>query len=166
MRRKTASRVFCLVVCLSGSAAAYDSDDLAILLAAKACLGCDLRGADLSKQNLVRANLKWSDLSAADLRGADLSAADLTGAILENAKITDARLEGAKLEGARLVGTELHAAHLTGADLRWADMSHLDADFDLEFVDLVGVQLQGARFKHGVRCAGVPDKGGWGCKAR
>ena len=39
-------------------------------------------------------------------------------------------------------------------------------DFDLEFVELVGVQMEGACFKGGFVCGGLPEKGGWGCAAR
>ena len=52
-----------------------------------------------------------------------------------------------------------------GADLRWANLDHLDLDLDLEFIDLTGVLLEGARFKHGMQCAALPPKGGWGCQA-
>ncbi len=69
------------------------------------------------------------------------------------------------LRGAILTGVDLTETHLTGADLRDADLRHLDIDIAFEFVELIGVQLNGARFKNGVRCAGFPAKGGWGCES-
>ncbi len=144
---------------------AFDAADLAKLKTQKFCVGCDLRSADLRGFMLVRAGLRWSRLEKADLRGVDLSGADLTGASLAQARLEGASLRGARLEGANLVGTALSTVGLVGADLRWADLSHLDVDTDLEFVELVGVQLEGTRFKHGMRCAAFPAKGGWGCTA-
>lgn len=103
------------------------------------------------------------DLTEADLRGLDLDGAALAGADLRNAELTDASLRGADLSGADLRGVALHEVNITGADLREADLRHLDADFDLEFVTLIGVRMEGARFKDGVVCGELPDKGGWGC---
>jgi len=56
-------------------------------------------------------------------------------------------------------------ALLAGADMRDTDMRHMDIDLALEFLDLTGVLLEGARFKNGERCSGLPAKGGWGCAA-
>jgi len=67
---------------------------------------------------------------------------------------------------ADLRGVALHAVNITGADLREADLRHLDADMDLEFVTLVGVRMEGARFNDGVICGPMPEKGGFGCAAR
>ena len=144
---------------------AYDTGDLAQLQASGGCNGCDLTAADLRRKKLVNASLRWSDLRGADLRGSELERADLSGARLENARLEGANLRGAVLQGARMRGVNLSRVRLSGADLRWADLSHLDVDLDLEFVDLVGVLLEGALFKHGVRCAALPAKGGWGCAA-
>lgn len=141
----------------------YDQNDLRSLLDTKVCNGCDLEGADLHGKALEGAKLRWSNLKDADLRSANLNGADLTGASLERARLGNANLQGAKLEGARMLGVDLSEVRLIGADLRWADLRHLDVDLAFEFVELIGVQLEGARFKDGVRCAGFPPKGGWGC---
>ncbi|MFQ6021528.1 MAG: pentapeptide repeat-containing protein [Acidiferrobacterales bacterium] len=147
----------------SAPSLAFDENDLKSLLDTKVCNGCDLEGADLRGRALEGAKLRWSNLKDADLRGANLNGADMTGASLEHAKLSNANFQGAKLEGARLLGVDLSEVRLIGADLRWADLRHLDVDLAFEFVELIGVQLEGARFKHGVRCAGFPAKGGWGC---
>ena len=80
----------------------------------------NLRGADLSKDdlswaNLSKANLRGADLSKADLRGADLSKADLSGANLIKADLRWADLSEADLRGANLSGANLSKADLLGA---------------------------------------------------
>lgn len=154
---------FALGLLSAASTQAFEAADLQALLDTKVCNGCDLAGADLRSKQLEGARLKWTDLSRADLRGANLSGADLTGAVLERAKLDGANLQGAKLEGAHLFGVDLSDVRLIGADLRWVDLTHLDVDLAFEFVELIGVRLEGARFKDGVRCTGFPAKGGWGC---
>ena len=131
-----------LVAC-AGLAHAFDPGDLETLLARGECRGCDLSGADL--------------------RGRDLSGAQLQAADLSNARLAGGSLVGAKLRGARLSGVELYEVRLTGADLRDADLTHLHIDRDLEFIDLTGVLLEGARFSEGRRCGPLPEIGGWGC---
>lgn len=99
------------------------------------------------------------DLAVLEQSGA-CSGCDLSGADLR-----ERELDGAEFRGADLRGVALHAVRLAGADLRDTDLRHLDADLDLEFVDLRGVRLEGARFADGVVCGPMPDKGGFGCAA-
>ena len=68
--------------------------------------GADLSRADLMLANLSGALLKKANLLLANLRGADLRHADLTQA---------------NLVGARLLGVDLVQANLSGADLRTAE---------------------------------------------
>ena len=132
-----------IALALWACAHALDADDLQTLLSSGECRGCDLRNADLRNR---------------DLSGAHLDAADL-----RNAQLAGSSLIGASLRGARLTGVELFAVRLTGADLRDADLTHLHIDRDLEFLDLTGVLLEGARFADGQRCGPLPEIGGWGC---
>lgn len=60
---------------------------------------------------------------------------------------------------------DLSGKSLQGAMLAYSDLTHLDIDLDLEFIELTGVNLEGARFKDGVRCGSLPEAGGWGCSA-
>jgi len=129
------------------------------------CNGCDLRDAKLGGSTLKGARLRWANLSRADLSGADLSRADLTGADLSGAKLAQADLSAAILQGVNFTAVDLSETRLTGSDMRWSRLPHLDVDLDLEFLDLTGVLLEGAQFKHGIRCAALPAKGGWGCAA-
>lgn len=59
--------------------------------------------------------------------------------------------------------TLLSSGECRGCDLRDADLTHLNIDRDLEFVDLRGVLLEEARFADGRRCGPLPEIGGWGC---
>ncbi len=154
-----------LILAYALSASAFDSQHLTTLLDTKICNECDLESAVLRDEQLAGAQLKGANLNKADLRGANLRGADLTGASLTDANLSHTDLRGAKLRRATLLGVDLTETQLIGADLREADLRHLDIDIVFEFVELIGVQLEGARFKHGVRCAGFPAKGGWGCKA-
>jgi len=137
-----------MALCLMCPATArgFDNAHLQALLDSNACNGCDLEDAHLRGRKLSGAALEQVNLSGADLRGADLSGANLAGASLKEARLEGASLIGANLAGANLFGVRLSEVRLLGANLRDADLSHLDADFDLEFVELVGVQMEGARF--------------------
>jgi hypothetical protein len=91
--------------------------------------GADLRGADLSRQDLTGASFEEADLGSANLEEAGLEHADLTrarlaGANLRNARLSSAVLSGADLRGADLDGALLGqasvgAAKLEGARLAW-----------------------------------------------
>ena len=98
--------------------------------------GVNLRGCDLSFQNLVAANLRDAILTDADLSntemdkamlaGADLSGANLESARLIGADLSDANLTGANLRKAVLSGAHLLRANLTMADLHSADLQHAE----------------------------------------
>lgn len=163
LRRMLTTTALVFASLLTAPAVAFEQAELDRLLKTKHCNGCNLEGADLRGKALQGAELRWVMLDRADLRGANLKGADLTGASLQGARLDRANLQGVRLEGARLLGVDLSEVKLIGADLRWADLRHLDVDVAFEFVELIGVQLEGARFKDGVRCGGFPPKGGWGC---
>lgn len=120
------------------------SSSLKQLLETNACPGCDLRGANLAHMNLLGANLQSANLSGADL--------------------TETNFRGANLSNANLVNTKLIETKLNGANLRNADLSHLDIDEAFEWIEIIGTQLEGARFKNDVTCGPMPKKGGWGCQ--
>lgn len=100
----------------------------------------DLRGADLRWANLTQADLGRADLRGADLRWANLDRADLSLVLLIDANLATTILTGAVLSGADLTGALLSGADLTGADLgtdgEWAT--------DLSGADLTGANLAGA----------------------
>lgn len=79
------------------------------LLRTGACVGCNLRGNDLTGQSLFNAQLRGADLRNAilvrvNLRGADLRDVDLSGAFLWGSDLTGARLQGARMCGTVMPG--------------------------------------------------------------
>jgi len=128
------------------------------------CEKGDLRHASFRNQDLKQVHLHGADLRETNFTGAHLEGADLSASDLRNARFDQAVLMGANLRGADLRGVNLIDVRLTGADLRDTDMSDVSSDDELDLMDLVGVRLDGARFKDGVTCGGFPKKGGWGCQ--
>lgn len=86
--------------------------DLGELLrwSAETCKPLNLRGCNLSRAKLRRANLDGVCLCYGNLEGADLRKASLGGACLRHANLTDTRLRGARLDRADL----LHCEGLSG----------------------------------------------------
>lgn len=114
------------------------------LLATGNCPACDLSGVDLSGQNLIGANLARANISGANL--------------------SNTNLRGANLQGATMLKLKLSDTALAGANLKQANLSDLDIDLVFEYVEIIGTQFEGARFKYGVVCGPPPNKGGWGCQ--
>lgn len=139
-------KVFCILLLLNSAPVHSQSpvESMAALLQTTRCPSCNLIGVDLTGRNLVGADLQAADLTGANLTGADLRGANLSGSILKAAIFADTRL--------------------AGANLRNADLSDLDIDAAFEWMEIIGAQLQGARFKDGVTCGPSPEKGGWGCQ--
>ena len=84
----------------------------------------DLRGIDLSDQNLRDLYLRGKDLEYANLRGAQLSGADLEDANLNGADLTGANAENVNFEHAHLddttvVGTNFSGSDFSNAHVEW-----------------------------------------------
>ena len=109
------------------------------LIRTNACVGCDLRGADLNRMILSGADLSNADLSGATFFLADLSDANLSGANLRDAKFGGADLANADLSGADLRGALLDGAFLAGSkmDGRVVDTSTDSGDEAAENSDKV-----------------------------
>jgi uncharacterized protein YjbI with pentapeptide repeats len=69
------------------------------------CVGCDLRGADLTN----------TCVKEHDLHGADFDGANATLMCMSFANFTDASFRGTELSGANLAGAKMDGADLTGA---------------------------------------------------
>lgn len=69
------------------------------------CVGCDLRGADLSN----------TCVKDHDLHGADFTGADATLMCMSFANFTNVSFRGTELSGANLAGATMTGADLTGA---------------------------------------------------
>ena len=73
---------------------------------------------NLSKTNLMQADLQYLDLSGACLEETYLERADLRNTELRGAKLSRSCLDSAKLTGAKLEGTDLSGCSLYQADMR------------------------------------------------
>jgi len=123
-----------------------------------------LKGKAAISELLATGNCPACDLSYTDLSGLDLTDANLAGANLSGANLRNTNLRGANLQGAIMLKLDLSDTALSGANLKQANLSDLDIDLVFEDVEIIGTQLEGARFKYGVVCGPPPDKGGWGCQ--
>src|SRR5450631_3509418 len=77
------------------------------------CVGCDLRGADLSNTCVKEHDLHGADFSDADATLMCMSFADFTGA-----RFRGTELSGANLAGADLTGAKTSITSFLGTDLR------------------------------------------------
>ncbi len=102
------------------------------LMNTRACVGCNLSGADLSQThligvdlrdanlegaNLTEANLEGADLTGADLEGANLTAAFLTNAVFKQADLDEVNLRNAIIYDANVSGASMEDMNLTGAQI-------------------------------------------------
>lgn len=116
---------FCCAVILLGimpAAYAYNPADLKTLLATKKCIGCDLSGADLSRKQLVNADLQAANLVGANLTGTNLTNAKLSGANLTGATLNNTNLTQAVLQAASLIDVNFASTNLTRTDLSYANL--------------------------------------------
>jgi Pentapeptide repeats (8 copies) len=107
------------------------------------------RVGELSSAWLVQATLRGADLSRCDLHKAQARTCDAQNAIFRGARLERADFEDSDLRGADLSKVRFGRASLSGADLRGADLS--GAEFggkpgptDLEDVRLAGCRVAGA----------------------
>jgi len=91
---------------------AFEQKDVEKLKETRACAGCDLSDANLSRANLSGATLNSANLSDANLSRANLSDATLLKANLDGATLLKANLSGAKMRGALLCNTTMPDGHV------------------------------------------------------
>jgi uncharacterized protein YjbI with pentapeptide repeats len=108
-----------LLLMLAASAMAADPAAVAKLHGGIVdCVGCDLRGADLSNTCVKDHDLHGADFSGADASLMCMSFADFTGVRFRNTELSGANLAGAKLDGADLTGAKTSITSFLGTDLR------------------------------------------------
>ena len=105
----------------------------------------DLRGCDLSEQDLSGLSFRRADLTGAnferaflestDFEFADLTDASLTSAIIRNTIFNDAILVGASLLSTVVESAEMRSANLTRADLTQSDLTNVTFDFNTIWSD-------------------------------
>lgn len=82
------------------------------------CVGCDLRGADLSNTCVKEHDLHGADFTGANATLMCMSFADFTGVSFRNTELSGANLAGAKMDGADLTGATTSITSFLGTDLR------------------------------------------------
>lgn len=112
--------------------------------------GLDFSEADLSRVEIIGANLAGIKLRQADLTRVNLTSACLDGADLSNTRLTRAILVGASMRDTLLVGALLERAELGGAHLIRTDMLYAT----IEHADFVEAYIWGTRFQG---AHGTPD---------
>lgn len=139
------------------------SQNIQKLQKTRACVNCDLRGANLQGMDLggvnlegaqlVKANLSQTKLEKAYLIGANLQEANLKEAQLRDARLAYSNLSGSQLENAELGGANLDHANLTKAILRQANLNTSDrrvtwlVGTNFTNADLQGAQLRGVNLQ-------------------
>jgi uncharacterized protein YjbI with pentapeptide repeats len=147
------------VPALSSETNATLSEQVQRLLETKACVRCNLSGADLATADLEDANLEGANLQGANLQGANLEGAYLVGANLSDANLTEANLGSvnftfAILQNAVLDKADLKAANFQGADLQGISLQEARLiapaflyQANLENADLRNARLEGANLE-------------------
>jgi uncharacterized protein YjbI with pentapeptide repeats len=119
--------VLVFLMMLSGAPAAHaatvspDPAAVASINAGKRdCVGCDLRGADLTNQCVKTGNLSNAKFDDAQLVLMCMSYANFSNASFRNADLAGANLAHAKLDGADFSGANLSITSFKGTDLSTA----------------------------------------------
>jgi uncharacterized protein YjbI with pentapeptide repeats len=113
--------VLSLLAALTGGVPAHAADVAAVAKIHGGivdCVGCDLRGADLSNTCVKDHDLHGADFTGADATLMCMSFADFTGVSFRGTELSGANLAGAKLEGADLTGAKTSITSFLGTDLR------------------------------------------------
>lgn len=141
---------FCCAAIVFGIAPvamAYNPADLQTLASTNRCVGCDLSGANLSRKQLINADLQAANLVGANLSGADLTNAKLGGANLTGANLTSTNFTGAVLQAASLIDINFTNTNLTQTDLSYANLVNTNfRSAILANTDLAGANLALADF--------------------
>jgi len=82
------------------------------------CVGCDLRGADLTNTCVKDHDLHGADFTDANATLMCMSLADFTGVSFRNTELSGANLAGARMDGADLTGAKTSITSFLGTDLR------------------------------------------------
>jgi uncharacterized protein YjbI with pentapeptide repeats len=81
------------------------------------CVGCNLKGADLTNTCVKEHDLHGADFDGANATLMCMSFADFRGATFRGTNLSGANLAGAKLDGADLTGAQTSITSFLGTDL-------------------------------------------------
>ncbi len=82
------------------------------------CVGCDLRGADLTNTCVKEHDLHGADFTGANATLMCMSFANFTNVSFRGTELSAANLAGAKMDGADLTGAKTSITSFLGTDLR------------------------------------------------
>jgi uncharacterized protein YjbI with pentapeptide repeats len=82
------------------------------------CVGCDLRGADLTNTCVKEHDLHGADFTGANATLMCMSFANFTGVSFRGTELSGANLAGAKMDGADVTGATMSITSFLGTDLR------------------------------------------------
>ena len=82
------------------------------------CIGCDLRGADLTNTCVKEHDLHGADFTGANATLMCMSFANFTGVSFRGTELSGANLAGAKMDGADVTGAGMSITSFLGTDLR------------------------------------------------
>ncbi len=82
------------------------------------CVGCDLRGADLTNTCVKEHDLHGADFTGANASLMCMSFANFTGVSFRDADLSGANMAGAKMAGADMTGAKTSITSFLGTDLR------------------------------------------------
>jgi uncharacterized protein YjbI with pentapeptide repeats len=81
------------------------------------CVGCDLRGADLTNTCVKEHDLHGANFAGANATLMCMSFANFTNVNFRNAELSGANLAGAKMDGSDLTGAKTSITSFLGTDL-------------------------------------------------
>ena len=82
------------------------------------CVGCDLKGADLTNTCVKEHDLHGADFTGANASLMCMSHANFTGVNFKDADLSGANMAGAKMDGADVTGAKMSITSFLGTDLR------------------------------------------------
>ena len=82
------------------------------------CVGCNLKGADLSNTCVKEHNLTGANFDGANATLMCMSFANFTNVTFRGTELSGANLAGAKMDGADLTGAKTSITSFLGTDLR------------------------------------------------
>ena len=109
----------CLVAGDAAAAASYDPAAVAKIHGGIVdCVGCNLKGADLTNTCVKDHDLRGADFDGANATLMCMSFANFTNTSFRGADLSAANLAGAKMDGADLTGATTSITSFLGTDLR------------------------------------------------
>ena len=150
------------LIALGAASCSQHDQNLYKLATERECIGCDLKGANLSNSNLsvgyqisvTNTPLSLAPKGLSDTKPVNLTKANLKDATFKHSNLYKATLAQANLQRANLQKTNLEAVNFEAADLREANLTGAN----LREANLYRAQLKGATLTDAIFCdTTMPD---------